>query len=191
MKSKAHLLVFDGLADWEPAHALCEISKSGKFEVVTTGFGDRPVTTMGGLRVTPEITLNGVDPDDAAVFIMPGGEMWEKRSDQFLIELLGRLERENVLIAAICGATLEAARAGLTRGVRHTSNGKEYLKTLFDGYGDEEFYVDQLAVSDGNLITASGLGSVEFAREIIGRLGIYDEAERGIWFDMFKHGVLP
>ena len=28
MKNTAYLLIFDGLADWEPAHALCEINKS-------------------------------------------------------------------------------------------------------------------------------------------------------------------
>ena len=42
MKRKAFVLVFDGLADWEPAHALCEINKSGKFAVVTVGFSDDP-----------------------------------------------------------------------------------------------------------------------------------------------------
>jgi hypothetical protein len=51
--------------------------------------------------------------------------------------------------------------------------------------------VDQLAVSDHNLITASGLGSVEFAREILQRLSIYDDANLAVWFDMFKRGVIP
>lgn|GEM_PF-2094727 len=38
MRLKAYLLIFDGLADWEPALALCEINKSGKYDVVTVGF---------------------------------------------------------------------------------------------------------------------------------------------------------
>ncbi len=53
MRLKAYLFVFDGLADWEPALALCEINKSGKFDVATVGFSDRTVTTMGGCRVSP------------------------------------------------------------------------------------------------------------------------------------------
>ncbi len=52
MKSKAYLLVFDGLADWEPAHALCEINKSEKFDVITVGLSDRSVATMGGLKLS-------------------------------------------------------------------------------------------------------------------------------------------
>ena len=51
--------------------------------------------------------------------------------------------------------------------------------------------MDELAVSDNNLITASGLGSIEFGREVIKQLGIYGEGDTKLWFDMFKHGVLP
>jgi len=45
--------------------------------------------------------------------------------------------------------------------------------------------------SDNKVITASGLGSIEFAREIIKQLEIYDEADTKIWFEMFKHGIFP
>jgi putative intracellular protease/amidase len=191
MKPKAYSLVFDGLADWELAHALCEINKSGKFEVVSVGFSDKPVTTMGGLVVSPNITLDEVTPADAAIFMMPGGDMWEGESHENLKTLLRRLHAERVPIGAICGATLEIARAGLTRNVRHTSNSKDYLKTMVADYSDENFYVDDLAVTDQNIITASGLGCVEFAREVIKQLNIYTDADARTWFEMFKHGVYP
>ncbi len=57
MKPKAYLLIFDGMADWEAAHALCEINRSGKYEVVTVGFSAETVSTMGGLRIAPEATI--------------------------------------------------------------------------------------------------------------------------------------
>jgi putative intracellular protease/amidase len=191
MKQKACLLVFDGLADWEPAHALCEINKSQKFDVLTVGFSDGPVTTMAGLKLTPEITLSDVNPGDAAIFIMPGGDMWQQTSSPNLIQLLHRLRDEAVPIAAICAATLEIARAGLTRNTCHTSNGKNYLKSMVPEYRDEDFYVNELAVADKNLITASGLGGLEFGREVIKRLGIYTEADTETWFRMFKNGTIP
>lgn len=191
MKRKAYLLVFDGLADWEPAHALCEVNKSGRFDVVTVGFSGEPVSTMGGLRLTPEVTIGEVNPAAAGIFVMPGGEMWEQKSDENLINLLHRLHAENVPIGAICGATLEIARAGLTHGTRHTSNTREYLKAMVPDYGDADFYVDELAVTDKNVITASGLGGVEFGREVIRQLGIYDEVDAQVWYEMFKHGALP
>jgi putative intracellular protease/amidase len=189
--STAYLLIFDGLADWEPALALCEINKSGRFDVVTTGFSSAPVSTMAGLKLLPDITLDKLNPATASIVILPGGDMWENESDRKLKPLLHRLHERNVPVAAICGATLEIARAGLTHGVRHTSNGKEYLQAMVPDYEDGEWYVDQLAVSDKNIITASGLGSVEFAREVIRQLDIYSEADTQIWFEMFKNGVIP
>jgi len=191
MKAKAYFLVFDGLADWELAHALCEINKSGKFEIVSVGFSKEPVTTMGGLKLSPDITLDEVTPAEARILMLPGGDMWELDSHENLKTLLRRFHAENIPIGAICGATLEIARAGLTRNIRHTSNSKDYLKAMVTDYGDADSYVDELAVTDGNIITASGLGSVDFAREVIKELKLYNEADTQLWFEMFKHGVFP
>src|SRR5882762_3345522 len=115
MKSKAYLLVFDGLADWEPAHAFCAINKSGKFEVLTAGFSRETVITMGGLKLQPDVTLEDVNPAETAFFMLPGGDMWQKTSYPEIKALLHRLHEQQVLIGAICAATLEIARAGLTR----------------------------------------------------------------------------
>jgi putative intracellular protease/amidase len=191
MKRIAYLLIFDGLADWEPAHALCQINRSDRFEVVTAGFSRKPISSMGGLKLTPDVILEDVNSAEAAIFILPGGDMWERARDERVTSLLRRLQTENVPIAAICAATLEIARAGLTHGVRHTSNSKEYLKAKVPDYQDEKFYVDELAVADNNIITASGLGSLEFARAVISKLAIHSPSDTELWFDMFKHGVLP
>ncbi|SRR6266568_1699297 len=191
MNRKAYLLIFDGLADWEPAHALCQINKYGNLDVVPVGISNQPIVTMGGLRLAPEATLEDLNPSEAAIFILPGGEMWERETQPAVTKVLQRLHTENVLIGAICGATLEIARAGLTRETRHTSNSLEYLKAMVKEYKDDAFYVDELAVTDNNIISASGLGSVEFAREIIRQLKIHDEANTRLWFDMFKTGVIP
>jgi putative intracellular protease/amidase len=191
MKRKAYLLVFDGLADWEPAHALCEINRSGRSDVVTAGFNSKPVVTMGGLKVVPDVTMDAVNPAEASIFILPGGDMWQQRQYKQVDALLREIHAHNVLIGAICGATLEIARAGLTHNTRHTSNSKGYLKTFVPDYQDENFYVEELAVTDRNVITASGLGSVEFAREVIQQLNVYTAADAAAWYDMFKRAVIP
>jgi putative intracellular protease/amidase len=191
MKSKAYLLVFDGFADWEPAHAFCEIKRSGKFGVVSVGFSRNAVISMGGLKISPDISIHDVNVDEAAFFMLPGGDMWEKKSYPELHRLLHRLHETNVLIGAICAATLEIARAGLMRRLRHTSNGKAYLEAMVPEYRDGDFYVDELAITDNNVITASGLGSVDFGREVITNLKLHGESDTAIWYDMFKHGVFP
>jgi putative intracellular protease/amidase len=191
MKPKAYIFVFDGLADWEPALALCEIRKSGKYDVLAAAHSSETVLTMGGLKVAPDITIDHVEPRETAIFILPGGNRWEEAPDPKVDTLLQRLHASGILIGALCAATLEIARAGLTRGVRHTSNAKNYLQKMVPDYKDERFYVDELAVTDDKIITASGLGSVEFAREVIRELEIHNEAITQMWFEMFKNGVIP
>ena len=191
MKQKAYQLVFDGLADWETPYALCAITESGRFDVATVGFSTEPVTTMGGLKLSPDFIVEDMNAADAGILILPGGDMWEKGANANLEALLRQLHAANVPLAAICGATLAVARAGLTRNRRHTSNGKRYIKAMIPDYHDEEFYVDALAVTDQNVVTASGLGGIEFGREIITLLNLFDETVTREWFDMYKHGVVP
>jgi putative intracellular protease/amidase len=191
LKATVHLFVFDGLADWEPVHTLCQLRRSGKFDVLTVGFTRQTITTMAGLKVVPDLMLDEVKPEGSALLVLPGGDMWQEQSQPAVESLLRRFHERAVPIAAICGATLEIARAGLTRGIRHTSNALSYLKSMVPDYRDEAFYVDELAISDQAIVTASGLGSVEFAREIFRLLKLYDEADLHTWYEMFKNGLLP
>lgn len=191
MSRTAYLLVFDGFADWEPALATCEIRRSGRFDVATVGFAADAVVSMGGLRVVPDVILREVDTDGAAALILPGGDVWEAGPRPALHPLLHRLVEAGVPVAAICGATLEIARAGLHAGRRHTSNALDYLKAHVERYAEEHDYVAELAVRDRGLITASGAGHTELARELLLELGIYDEPTAAAWYDLFKHGVVP
>jgi len=192
MAAVVYVLVFDGYADWEPALAMCEVKKSGRFEVRTVGFTPEVVTSMGGLRVTPDLTLAEVTTDGAALLILPGGDMWEQEPPGTeLTRVVKAFDAARVPVAAICGATVGVGRMGMLKGRRHTSNSKAYLSALVPGYQDESRYSDEWAVRDGHFITASGIGSVEFAREIIQLLGIYSEADQKLWWDIFKHGRMP
>ena len=123
-----HVLVFDGLADWETGHALAELRRSGGLAVVAVGFTAEAVTTMGGLRIRPDLALSAVVPGDVRLFLLPGGDMWEGEYPSAALEaLLRTLTEKGIPIAAICGATLALARAGLLDERRHTSNAPEYV----------------------------------------------------------------
>jgi putative intracellular protease/amidase len=193
MPEKAvYLLVVEGFADWEPAHAVAELRRHGNFRVETVGLTSAPVASMGGLRVLPSTIVSEVDPDDVAVFVLPGGDRWEQSSVEPDIErLLNRLDAEGVPIAAICGATLAIAKLGLLRGRRHTSNGLDYLRSHVPGYAETANYVDAPAVRDRGLITASGLGDVEFARELFEELNVLSAGEREEWATIFRSARLP
>jgi putative intracellular protease/amidase len=190
--SAVYLLAVEAFADWEPAHALAELRRHGGFRVEVAGLTNDAVTSMGGVRVLPTTNISDVDPEDVAAFILPGGDRWERDAvEPALGELLERLDARPVPLAAICGATLAIARLGLLHGRRHTSNGLSYLKTHVPAYADAATYVDELCVRDNHLITASGLGHIEFARELMEELGVLSPEDRLLWATMFRSGRLP
>lgn len=193
MDRAVHVLVFDGFADWEPALALAELRRSGGFRVVSVGFGPGPATSMGGLRVQPDVLLEEVRPEAVRLFLVPGGERWE-RGDypaEALERKLGELVAGGVPVAAICGATVAIARAGLLDARAHTSNDLGRLVAAAPGYRGSALYRDELAVRDRGVITAPGSGNVEFAREILAELDVLTPKKRELWFHLFKTGRLP
>jgi len=192
MPTKAvYFLAGPGFADWEAAHALAELRRHGQYRVQVVGLTRDSVQSMGGLTVQPTAALAELDPDDVAVFILPGGDRWEQQPvEPELVEALKTLEARAVPIAAICAATTAVARAGLLGGRRHTSNGLEYLKQHVPEYAGSAMYVDAPAVRDRGLITASGLADVEFAEEIMAELGVLSDSDRSYWTSLFRGGRL-
>lgn len=193
MSAKAvYLLVVEGFADWEPAHALAELRRHGKFRVESVGLTSEPVRSMGGLTVLPSKTISEVDASDVAVFILPGGDRWESAPIEAELEMrLKQIDAENVPIGAICAATVAISRIGLLRGRRHTSNGLEYLRSHVPGYLEAGNYVDAPAVRDRKLITASGLADVEFARELFEELDVLTPEDRSLWAQLFRSAKQP
>jgi putative intracellular protease/amidase len=142
--------------------------------------------------VSPDRVLAEVRPPDVELLILPGGDMWEGGYPRSTLEhLLRALIATNVPVAAICGATLAVARSGLLNDRRHTSNMPSYLRDHAPEYTGSALYEDSLAVHDRGVITASGLGPVDFARVIFGKLAVFSASDEQLWYDMFKHGQLP
>ncbi len=194
MNHQVHVLLFDGFADWEPSYALAELRRWGRHSVTTIGFGTSPITSMGGLRVVPDRSLESVRADEVHIFIMPGGDLWEQ-ADMYpraaLEATLAEVIAAGRPVAAICAATLALARAGVLDERRHTSNAPEYLNDLVPSYAGAARYDPALAVRDRGIITASGLGPVDFAREIFAELELFSAADLELWYGMFRHGVIP
>lgn len=187
-----YLYVFDGMADWEASFAIAGINNPrfqrhpGRYRVRAVGPTRQPVTTMGGLRIVPDICLGELNPDQAAMLILPGGDLWESGGNREAIELARVFFIESVPIAAICGATQALACAGMLDDFHHTSNSREYL--LATGYRGGKFYCDVPAISDEGVITASGTAPLEFAREIFRVLDLYSESSLEAWYALFKFG---
>lgn len=192
MANVVAMLVFDGFADWEPAFALTGLRRWGGRTVVTAGYDLQPVMSMGGLRIVPDQTLADLSPQEIELLILPGGDVWEAGYPADVLDpVLARMLAAHVPVAAICGATIAAARAGLFRGRRHTSNSRTYLEQHAPGSGEDKAYADVLAVTDDGVISASGLGAVEFAAEIFAQLGVFGADEIRQYMEMYRRGTVP
>lgn len=192
MRDIVYQLVFDGFADHETALALTEIRRGGDYRMRTLAISRAAVESMGGLYVLPDLTLAELDVRRAALMIAPGGRAWERGGGEAMVAALRHVHAAGAPVAGICAGTLALARAGLLDRRRHTSNYAGYIDERVPTYaGSEQYDPTLLAVSDDGVTTASGVGSVEFAREIIRTLDLYDASDIVHWYRLYKHGVPP
>jgi putative intracellular protease/amidase len=190
MTKTAYMLVQPGYADWEPASALAELRRTFGFFVKTIGLRAGPVESMGGLKVTPDLTLSEFQPDSAAILIVPGGDFWMKAEVPEVSKALLAMSALSRPVAAICAATLAVAHCGLLDNRLHTSNGKDFIGSHVKKYRGQEFYRPMPAVSDRLVVTANGLAPVPFAAAIFRVLAPERESDIAMYEKLFARGVL-
>jgi putative intracellular protease/amidase len=191
MKRQVHLLVLDTLADWEPGFAIAAINRpapgvASRYAVTTVGLDRSPVRTVGGITILPELTLSELKPADSAMLILPGADIWADDRTEPARATARDFVAAGVPVAAICGATLGLARAGLLDERRHTSNDPSFLAG--SGYRGGAHYVSEAVVEDRGVITASGVAALDFARSILARLGVFSPKALEAWYGLYKTG---
>ncbi len=186
----AHLAVYDTLADWEIGYLVVEL-RTGRFtgspwDIVTVAESLEPITTMGGVRIVPDVQLADLDPESSGLLILPGADMWDAGGGQAFAAVASRFLEAGVHVAAICGATAGLARAGLLNSRRHTSAAAEYL--LATGYAGGDSFVNERAVADNGLITAGPQSPVQFARATLKELGLASDRTLNAYEAVFHRG---
>jgi putative intracellular protease/amidase len=189
-KSTAHLAIYDTLADWEVGYLLVEL-RTGRFtgtpwDIVTVAESTKPITTMGGVRILPDMLLEDLDPASSSLLILPGADVWDAGGGQPFAAAAARFLDAGVPVAAICGATAGLARAGLLDKRRHTSAAAEYL--LATGYAGGEYFVDERAIADAGLITAGPQSPVHFARATLSHLRLASDRTLEAYEAVFHRG---
>ncbi len=190
MKKNVYLFLFNGYSDWEIGYLMPELHKCPKYNLITFSINGEEVISAGGLKVRPDCSLDDVDMDSFAFLILPGGNAWEEKGLKNINSLIKKVHEKHLPLAAICGATVGLADNGVLNSVHHTSNAKEYLKAMSAVYSGEELYRDERAVTDGNIITASGIAPIEFAMEVFLKLQVFDVPVLEKWYRLFKNGIL-
>jgi putative intracellular protease/amidase len=186
----AHLGVYDTLTDSEVGHLLVELHTGRytgtSFDVVAVAQANKPITTMGGVRISPDMLLDDLDPTSSDLLVLPGAEIWDAGEGGAFAAAAARFLDVGVPVAAICGATAGLARAGLLDGRNHTSSAREYLAAT--GYAGGDHYIDERAVVDGDLITAGPQSPVQFARATMARLGLASARTLEAYEALFDRG---
>lgn len=190
-----YVYVLDTLADWELGYAISELN-SGRFfkkdaqrvSLKTVGFTKDPIHTMGGLTVIPDCIIDEIIVSETSVLLLPGANTWDDPKHGAIFEKASELLSSGATVCAICGATAALAGYGLLDHRPHTSNGAGFLEMVCPCYRGKYFYIDQPSVTDENLITASSTGALLWAKQIIGRLGVFKANTLEAWYDYFNTG---
>lgn len=184
-----HVGIYDTWADWEAGYALAHLGSGDwqpdgrKYQIVSVGEAMDPITTKGGLTLTPDITVAHLDPSDSALLILPGADTWLAGHNMSFVDAASRFLAAGVPVAAICGATVGLAHGGVLNDRDHTSNAAQILES--DAYTGHARYRDELVVTDRGLITASGIAPVEFAKAIFDLLAFYDRTTSEHWYSLY------
>ncbi len=179
------------MADWEVAHITAEFNsgrflKDGKVSIQKVSNDLNPVTSMGGMKITPDVKLSEVTFSAGDLLILPGADTWMEEEHRTVIEIVESLIKRDVIVSAICGATVALANAGILNDRKHTSNGSGFLEMMSTEYKGSGNYIDSPAVCDSNLITASGMAPLEFTYEIMKRTHVMKDETATAWYKLYS-----
>lgn len=193
MNRTVYLYVFDTMSDWEIGYAAAELNSGRYFKkglaparIVTVGIEKTPVTTMGGLNILPDRTVEECSIQNGDALILPGGNTWTDPIHMPILNMAKKCVQEGIVVGAICGATFGLAQAGLLNSRGHTSNDLAYLKMVCPSYTGEAYYKMESAVTDGTLITASGVAPLEFTVHLLKALDVWSSATVDSWYQLNK-----
>lgn len=193
MNHTVYLYVFDTMSDWEIGYLAAELNSGRYFrqglapaKIVTVGIEKTPVTTMGGLKIMPDLTVDECSMNSVDALILPGGNTWTEAIHAPILKMAGMCVKEGIIVGAICGATFGLAQAGLLDSRGHTSNDLAYLKMVCPSYTGEEYYKLESAVTDGKLITATGVAPLEFSVHVLKALDVCSPQTLDAWYHLNK-----
>ncbi|MBO3759321.1 DJ-1/PfpI family protein [Ciceribacter sp. L1K23] len=165
-------------ADWEPALLMAAARYYLGCQVLTASPDGKPVISMGGLKVTPDICFAEITPERFDALVIPGGYAWEKGEAFDFTDMAKAFRSENKVLAGICAAASALAAAGVLDDVAHTGNSL-VSHQRYQAYRGSALYRNQpQAVLDRGIVTAAGSAPDTFAMEVLKALDLWTpEAE--------------
>ena len=190
---KVYLYVLDTLSDWEIGYLTAELNSKRFFHekieenvLVKIADSKEPITSMGGIVIHPDETIDNIKFQKDDILVLPGADSWIDSKHAKILEIAKDRINNGSNVAAICGATLALANIGSLDEKKHTSNDKEFLKMFCPNYKGSDLYVNEPAVCDENLITASGMAPLEFTCKIFEKMNYFRKRSIEVWYNLHK-----
>lgn len=173
---RAILVVYPGCTHSEVAPLLALLD--GVATLTTVGPSAAPVRVKEGFAIAVDRSFAGEDASDAALVVVPGGDLTAVAEDAALAALLGRA---GGVLAAICNGVLLVGASGRAKGrrVTHTAVEAWAPRPTFDALlalagrvlvGSH--YVDEDVVVDERLVTAKPWAAIDFAKQVVQVAGL-------------------
>ena len=150
-----YMFFADGFEEVEAVAALDVIRRAG-IEIKSVGVGKKSVKGSHGIEVVCDIVDSEITPEkELSGIVLPGGMPGTTNlmDSKNVNEFIDYCSENKLLLAAICAAPMILGRKGLLDG---------YKATCFPGFEDElegAIISDEFVCTDGNVITAKGMGS--------------------------------
>jgi len=157
------ILLADGFEEIEALTPLDMLRRAG-IDAKTVGISGKIVTGAHSIPIICDLLPNEVDLSLVSCVILPGGMPGAINLDSssFVDTALSFVSQKNGIIAAICAAPLILGRRGMLRGKS---------ATCYPGFENELIgakVTKDAVVTDGNIITARGMGAaLLFSKELL------------------------
>ena len=161
---KIATLVAEGVEDLEYYVPLMRLQEEGA-EVLSAGLDLKPVHGKNGLVITPDATIESLNPDELFALIVPGGWAPDKlRRYPVVTNLVKKMDDARKPIGIICHGGLVAISAGIVKG--HRATGSLGIKDDLVNAGAT--WVDESAFRDGNQVWGRVVADIpNFCRELV------------------------
>ena len=142
------------------------ITDPSPFEVLLISEYPRPVTALGGMKVTPHHTINDCPALD--ILIVPGGlGEREEHANHVLLHFIRTQAKEVKTLASVCTGAILLGKAGLLDGKRATTHWMS-IGRMREMLPETEVIEGVRYVEDGNVITSAGISSgIDMALRIV------------------------
>ncbi len=171
---KIAILLANGFEEIEALTPLDVLRRAG-VTVETVGIGAKTIIGAHGIPVIADVTDSEACAEDYDGVIFPGGMPGAVNLDsaEFTDKIIDSVKAKGGILAAICAAPLVLGRRGLLDGKK---------ATCYPGFESElkgAHVLSDGVVTDGNIVTAKGMGvALAFAKELTALLVSAEEAER-------------